>query len=348
MIISGRPSIHISSILLEGNCVPWRSRLTEDIVPGEGLSAPAARKDSESKKYALAVTEALLVTVLWSSSWVIIKFGLKDIPPLTFSGLRYALASLILLGIILYKAEYRKAIRKQSRRWWRLIASYGIVFVAITQGAQFVALALLQAITVSLLLNLTPLVVLVLGVVFLKEVPSVAQVCLIVLAMVGALIYFYPVGVPASETLGVAVVILAVIANAVSSVMGRSINKDGVVSPLVVTGISMAFGAILLLAGGFVIEGIVAVTPQSVVYIVWLSIVNTAFAFTLWNRSMQTLRAVDMSILNSTMMPQIVILSIWFLGEMPSLLDWVGLAILAISVSLVQVIQAREVAKKKG
>jgi drug/metabolite transporter (DMT)-like permease len=63
---------------------------------------------------------------------------------------------------------------------------------------------------------------------------------------------------------------------------------------------------------------------------------------------MQTLRAVDMSIINCTMMPQIVILSIWFLGEMPSLLDWVGLAVLAISVTLMQVIQAREFARKKG
>jgi len=325
----------------------WRSRLTEDIAPGEGQDTPAAREDSVSKKYALAVIEALLVTVLWSSSWVIIKFGLKDIPPITFSGLRYTLASLILLGIIMSRADYRSAARRQSRRWWRQITSYGIVFVAITQGTQFVALALLPAITVSLLLNLTPLIVLVLGATFLREVPSLTQVGLIVLAVVGAMLYFYPAGVPASETLGVAVVILSLVANAVSSVMGRSINRDRIAPPLVVTGISMAFGAILLVVAGLVVEGITALTPLSVVYVVWLSIVNTAFAFTLWNKSMQTLRAVDMSIINCTMMPQIVILSILFLGEMPSLLDWVGLAILAISVSLVQVIQAREVAKEK-
>ena len=36
--------------------------------------------------------QALLVTFLWSTSWVLIKIGFADIPPLTFAGLRYTLA----------------------------------------------------------------------------------------------------------------------------------------------------------------------------------------------------------------------------------------------------------------
>ncbi|MBN1875960.1 MAG: DMT family transporter [Anaerolineae bacterium] len=39
-----------------------------------------------------AVLYALFVTFLWSTSWVLIKIGLKDIPALTFAGLRYTLA----------------------------------------------------------------------------------------------------------------------------------------------------------------------------------------------------------------------------------------------------------------
>ena len=35
-----------------------------------------------------AVLQALFVTFLWSTSWVFIKFGLVDIPALTFAGLR--------------------------------------------------------------------------------------------------------------------------------------------------------------------------------------------------------------------------------------------------------------------
>ena len=62
---------------------------------------------------------------------------------------------------------------------------------------------------------------------------------------------------------------------------------------------------------------------------------------TLWSRSQRVLRAIDMSLINSTMMPQIVILSIIFLGEFPEILDWIGIIILAFSVTAVQYLQTK-------
>jgi len=38
-----------------------------------------------------AILQALIVTFLWSTSWVLIKIGLEDIPAVTFAGLRYFL-----------------------------------------------------------------------------------------------------------------------------------------------------------------------------------------------------------------------------------------------------------------
>ena len=46
-----------------------------------------------------AVIEALFVTFLWSTSWVLIKLGLDDIPALTFAGLRYMAAWVCLLPL---------------------------------------------------------------------------------------------------------------------------------------------------------------------------------------------------------------------------------------------------------
>jgi len=46
-----------------------------------------------------------------------------------------------------------------------------------------------------------------------------------------------------------------------------------------------------------------------------LAIVNAAFAFTLWNKSLQMLTAVESSIINGTMLPQIAILAWIFLNE---------------------------------
>ena len=68
-----------------------------------------------------AVLQALLVTFLWSTSWVLIKFGLTGIPPLTFAGLRYSLASppWEVNGLRPYPWTIAmKPLRKVSQ-WWK-------------------------------------------------------------------------------------------------------------------------------------------------------------------------------------------------------------------------------------
>jgi drug/metabolite transporter (DMT)-like permease len=134
------------------------------------------------------------------------------------------------------------------------------VFVAITQGAQFIGLDLMDAIPVSMLLNLTPIVVLGLGVIMLKEIPTRAQSVLVFLVVIGAMIYFYPIDLDLSETVGLIVVLIGVIANAFSSIMGRSINRERNTPPIVVTGVSMAIGAVILLIIGVVLEGLTVVS----------------------------------------------------------------------------------------
>ncbi|HKZ55913.1 MAG TPA: DMT family transporter [Anaerolineales bacterium] len=51
----------------------------------------------DSSPHLSAVFQALFVTFLWSTSWVLIKWGLDEIPPLIFAGLRYGLGFLCLL-----------------------------------------------------------------------------------------------------------------------------------------------------------------------------------------------------------------------------------------------------------
>ncbi len=319
-------------------------RLTQANNMEAELAPDSLNSESETapKRHYKAAAEALFVTVLWASSWVIIKFGLEGegLPPITFAGLRYSIAAGILLVIILSNPMHRALMRNQDRQWWRTIFLYGVVFVAITQGAQFIGLDLMDAIPVSMLLNLTPIVVLGLGIILLKEVPTRTQIGLVFLVVIGAMIYFYPIDLDLSETVGLIVVLIGVIANAFSSIMGRSINRERNTPPIVVTGVSMTIGAVILLLTGIALEGLIVVTPIALLYIIWLSVVNTAFAFTLWNKAMQTLRAVDITVINSTMLPQIVILSIVFLGEALDPLDWIGLIILALSVALIQMLQA--------
>lgn len=275
------------------------------------------------------------MTFLWSTSWVLIKVGLVDIPALTFAGLRYSLAFLCLLPFALHPSR-RGGFKKLTRKHWANLAVLGILIYAITQGAQFLGLFYLPAVTVSLLLNLTTIIVAFIGILWLAENPGALQWSGIVLALVGALVYFYPAALPAGQTLGIAIVLVGVLTNAISAILGRKVNRQGDVSPLIVTTVSMGLGGLLLLAAGAITQGIPSFSPSNWAIIVWLAVVNTAFAFTLWNKTLQTLTAAESSIINSTMLVQIALLAWIFLGEALTWKEAAGLIMAGVGVLLAQ------------
>ena len=43
----------------------------------------------------------LILCGIWGSTWLFIKLGLADLPPITFAGIRFVLASLILTMMVL-------------------------------------------------------------------------------------------------------------------------------------------------------------------------------------------------------------------------------------------------------
>jgi drug/metabolite transporter (DMT)-like permease len=282
-----------------------------------------------------AVLQALFVTFLWSTSWVLIKIGLEEIPALTFAGLRYSLAFLCLVPLIGRRIGWATMRRLPAQTWWRLLL-LGVLFYAVTQGAQFLGLVYLPAVTVSLLLNFTSVFVAIMGITFLAERPGRLQWAGMALFLVGVLVYFYPVAFPAGELLGLAIVMVGVLANAGSAVLGRGVNRQGDVSPLLVTVVSMGIGSFILLGTGVAVQGLPPLSLTSWLIIGWLALVNTAFAFTLWNMTLQTLTAVDSSIINNSMLIQIAILAWLFLGERLTGQEIVGLVLVALGVLSVQ------------
>ena len=130
---------------------------------------------------------------------------------------------------------------------------------------------------------------------------------------------------------------VGVLANATSAVVGRDINCSKNISPLVVTFISIGIGSVILLVIGLLINGIPVISFKSLLFIIWLAVVNTAFAFTLWNLTLQSLSAIESSIINGTMLIQIAVLAWFFLGEQISSKEVIGMAIAFIGAILVQV-----------
>ena len=283
----------------------------------------------------VAVLQALLVTFLWSTSWVLIKLGLEEIPALTFAGLRYTIAFFVLAMLALSSAERRSALRSLSLRKWVELVALGAVFYTLTQGAMFVALEHVPAISLTLILSFTPAGVALMAIPWLAERPRRIQWIGMALFVVGVTIYFAPAGMTL-QAIGLAAGLICLVANAVSTLMGRAINRRGDLHPVVVTVVSMGFGSLALLAVGTAVQGLPTLGGRSWAIVLWLAVVNTAFAFTLWNHTMRRLTAVESSIINNTMTIQIALLAWLFLGESLDLRGALGLALAVVGALLVQ------------
>lgn len=282
-----------------------------------------------------AVLLALLVTFLWSTSWVLIKLGLQDIPALTFAGLRYSLAFLALLPFVLRRAHLNQ-VRSLPPSTWRRLVLLGLLYYAITQGAQFAGLFYLPAITNSLLLSFSAILVTFLGVVFLSERPTPTQWIGVGLYLAGVLLYFFPTAIPAGQAVGYVIAIIGVLANAFSAILGRAVNRGAELPPVIVTVISMGVGAFALLVAGLVLQGLPRISLLNWAIILWLALVNSAFAFTLWNASLRALSAMESSVINNTMLFQIAILAWIFLGERLDAYGIAGMLLAGVGTLLVQ------------
>ncbi len=283
----------------------------------------------------VAILQAVLVVSLWSSSWVFIKVGLRDIPPLTFAGLRYALAFVILVPFALSRPN-RRALGDIARRSWLLLAALGLLFYMIAPGTQYVALSYLPAVTTMLLFSFSTITVALLGWVFLRERPTWLQWCGMATVLAGGYFYFHPVDIPMGERVGILVVLVSTVSYSFAAILGRSIARSKVISPLLMTVVSMGVGSVALLAWGLAVEGVPSVSLTNWLIILWLSVVNTAFTFVLWNLTLQTLRAVESNMLSNLMLVEIAALAWLFLGERLSILDLAGLGLVILGTLLVQ------------
>ncbi|MBA4375928.1 MAG: hypothetical protein C0401_07125 [Anaerolinea sp.] len=289
-------------------------------------------KPSRIKSLLLAV----LVTMIWATSWVLIKIGLEDVPAMTFAGLRYTLASILLWPFLLRK-NVRAEIRSLTRKDWIKLIILGVFLYTVAQGGQYLGLAYLPTVTVSLILNLSALFVALMSTFAIKEKPHWLQWIGIFLNLFGILIYFYPASVNGGSWWGWFFAVLSLFGNIIGAIIGRKVNRTAHINPIVITAISMSIGSVLMLTSGILWQGFPPLTSKSIWIIVILAVVNTAFCFSVWNFVQQTLTATETTIINSSMLVYIAILAWIFLGEKQSAQGIIGLLLVLTGAMIVQI-----------
>jgi drug/metabolite transporter (DMT)-like permease len=75
----------------------------------------------------------LILCLIWGSTWIFIKIGLADLPPITFEATRFVLAVVILLPLILLK----KLGFPRTASQWKLVALTGFLQFSINYSLVF-------------------------------------------------------------------------------------------------------------------------------------------------------------------------------------------------------------------
>ena len=325
------------------------SQLNRDLVCLHRLNeGPPSQSPHGRRRVALPYAAAIVVTLLWSSSYVLIKWGLSDIPPLYFATLRYALAFAVLLAV---EAAFGHREFKGSsigRRQAVLLVLAGISGYTIAQGLQFVGLYYLPAVTTSFLLNFNPFFVLALGMGILGEGASVIQLGGLALALAGAWAFFSEQVSWGGEWLGVLIVIISGVGWAVYLVSIRLLHRAGYVGSLRLTTATMGVGVVGMVVLTALSGQYASLAPSGIMLIVWLATANTALAFFMWNWALKSIPAYELTVLQNVMLVEIALFAFVFLQETITPVMIVGMALVLAGVFVVQVQAGRRGAKVDG
>jgi drug/metabolite transporter (DMT)-like permease len=86
----------------------------------------------EQRKFAVAAAYITLC-VIWSSTWLAIKIGLEDLPPISFVALRFAIAVVVLLAISVGRVRLLPLRRSDLK----LLAYTGVLMFAVNYALLF-------------------------------------------------------------------------------------------------------------------------------------------------------------------------------------------------------------------
>ncbi len=257
----------------------------------------------------------LLLSLIWGTTWLALKVGLEDLPPVTFAALRFVVAS---VPLVLWLAIRRAALPRTAPEW-RLIAvtallNFTVNYSLVFWGSQYISSGL-----AAILYTTFPLFGLLLAHAMLPLEPlTTRRLAGTVIAVLGVALIFYN-QIAARGTLAVVGSLAIVIAAAATAYADVIIKRSGThLDPVVLSSGQMVIGFTPMLLVGIPLEGNpldFAWTGRSVAALLYLALVGSAFAFVLLYWLIQRMAVTRVMLIPVLSTFVAVILGIVVLGE---------------------------------
>jgi len=232
-----------------------------------------------------------LAACIWGGMYVVSKFALDFVPPLTLLFLRFLVASLVLGWF-----SWRQPEPLLPRRDRGLLFQIGAIGYFLSVGAQFVGTKLSSAHMGAVITTMSPLFLSLFAILLLKEAMSFRQKVAMGLACAGVLVVM---GLPAesgagdSQWLGNLLLLLAAVCWGYYSVLARQVS--GRYTSLQITTWAIWVATLLTLPCIFLERAQwsikVMLTWPVLLSVLYLGIISTAVAAFCWNKGLALMSA---------------------------------------------------------
>lgn len=223
----------------------------------------------------------LLLCIVWGSTWIFIKLGLEDLPPVSFAAIRFLAACLILFPILLIQ----KFPLPKGRKIWTVILITGLLQFCFNYGLLFWGEQFITSGLAAVLQATIPAFGLILARIYVGESITGLKILSILLGLAGVAVIFREQLVLHGQMafLGSIAVVIGAFGAAYASVLTKA--KGQTEHPASLVFWQMLVGQIPLWFFGLITEGNplnFRWTWQAVICVLFLAIVGSILAFWLY------------------------------------------------------------------
>jgi probable blue pigment (indigoidine) exporter len=214
----------------------------------------------------------VVTTFLMGSSFTVGKIGLNYVSPLLLVGLRFTIAGLLMAVLV------RNHMKPQKLSDWGRIFTIGLIQTAGVMGCIFLSLRTITAGESSILTFTNPLMVVMMGTVFLGIRYRLLQW---IGAFIGFIGVFITLGFHLQLTIGTLFGLGAAVFWSIGTILIKQWGSR--FNVWVLTAYQMLFGGIILLLMGLTLESPkLMITPVSITVILWLAVMASIVQFAIW------------------------------------------------------------------
>lgn len=281
--------------------------------------------------------ELLALVLIWSGSWIAIKWGLTEIPPYSLAFFRFLVACPVIVAIT-YSSEGKNSLKIKKNEVFTL-AFLGLLGVTLVQSIQIFALKYTTAINSSILINFNVPFIAIFAMLFLRESITKKTALGILISFIGAVFIVINGSLSGFQKINIGdiLIILTGIFWAAYSVAGKKIMEER--TPLSVTSFSFLFGTLFLFPMSLFeskFSFIGDITKLGIGSILYLSLLCSVFAYICWNRSMNCEKASNVAMF-LYFVPVVTAIMAWFLlGEIITIFTVIGGALVIFGVYMAE------------